>query len=95
MKKTLFLAALAACCLAACKKKAPERVPVPKAGPPEKTAVLPSTAPASGRNPLKAPGDYLKTTVGHVKEAREAKALFESTARDGLNRTDLNDTGGN
>ena len=79
--------------LAACKKKPPETVPVPKAEPPAQAAV--STAPVFSQNPLTAPGNYLKTTVGHVKEAKAAKALFETTAKDEHNSLDLNNTGGN
>lgn len=80
--------------LAACKKKAPESVPVPKAAPAGQAAAA-STAPVFSQNPLTAPGNYLKTTVGHVKEAKEAKALFEATAKDEYKSLDLNNTGGN
>lgn len=81
--------------LVSCKKKQPENVPVPKAGPPPRTAAAVSTAPAFSQNPLTAPGNYLKTTVGHVKEAKDARALYEKTAKDGLKSLDLNNTGGN
>lgn len=77
-----------------CKKKQPETVPVPKAEPPAQAAAV-STAPVFSQNPLTAPGNYLKTTVGHVKEAKDAKALYEKTAKDGLKSLDLNNTGGN
>lgn len=82
-------------CLVSCKKKQPENVPVPKAEPPAQAAAAPSTAPVFSQNPLTAPGNYLKTTVGHVKEARDASALYEKTAKDGLKSLDLNNTGGN
>lgn len=81
--------------LSACKKKPPESVPVPKTEPPAAAAVAVSTAPGFSQNPLTAPGNYLKTTVGHIKEAKEAKALYEKTAKDGLKSLDLNNTGGN
>lgn len=95
--KTFFTLALiaAAAALVSCKKKQPENVPVPKTEPPPKTAAAVSTAPVLGRNPLEAPGNYLKTTVGHVKEAKAAKALFEKTALNELKSADLNNTGGN
>ena len=79
----------------ACKKKEPEKIPVPKAEPPPQTAALVSSAPVFSQNLLTAPGNYLKTTVGHVKEAKAAKALFEKTAKDELKSADLNNTGGN
>lgn len=94
MKTCFTFAILAASfCFVSCKKKQPENVPVPKAGPPQAAAV--STAPAFSQNPLAAPGNYLKTTVGHVKEAKDARALYEKTAKDGLKNLDLNNTGGN
>jgi len=96
MKTYITLAIIAvASGFASCKKKQPENVPVPKAEPPAQTAAAVSTAPVFSQNPLTAPGNYLKTTVGHVKEARDAKALFEKTAKDGLKNLDLNNTGGN
>lgn len=81
--------------IAGCRKKQPENVPVPKAGPEGKAAASVSTAAVFGRDTLAAPGNYLKTTVGHVKEAKDAKALYEKTAKDGLKSLDLNNTGGN
>jgi photosystem II stability/assembly factor-like uncharacterized protein len=75
VKRIILLAAFAAVC--ACKKKAPEQIPQPKA---ETPAV--STAAPAGM--LAAPGQYLKTTVGHVGEAKAAAALFEKTAKDSL-----------
>ncbi len=95
--KTFFKLALiaAVAALVSCKKKQPETVPVPKAEPPPRTAAAVSTAPAFSQNLLEAPGNYLKTTVGHVKEAKAARALFEKTARDELKSADLNNTGGN
>jgi len=96
MKTFITLAIIAvAFGFASCKKKQPENVPVPKAEPTAETAAAASTAPVFSRNPLTAPGNYLKTTVGHVKEAKDAKALFEKTAGDELKNLDLNNTGGN
>ena len=77
-------------CFWACKKPSPEQVPLPKA---EAAAV--STAPAAEQNPLNAPGNYLKTTVGQVQKAKDAKALYEEAAKQNLQGLDLNDTGGN
>ena len=95
MKTCLTLAILAAAFgFASCKKKQPENVPVPKAEPPPQTAAAVSTAVFS-QNLLEAPGNYLKTTVGHVKEAKAAKALFEKTANEELKSADVNNTGGN
>ncbi len=92
---TLMLApaALLVTALCACGKPQPGRVPEPKAGP--GGAAQASTAPAAGQNPLAAPGDYLRTTVGRVQEAKDAKALYEKSAADSLKSLDLNDTGGN
>ncbi len=96
MKTYLTLALIAAAFVSgACKKKPPENVPVPKAGPPAQTAAAVSTAPALSQNLLTAPGNYLKTAVGHVKEAKAAKALYEKTAKDELGRLDLGNAGGN
>ena len=96
MKIYLTFAILAVSfCFVSCKKKQPESVPVPKAGPAAETAAAASTAPVFSQNPLTAPGNYLKTTVGHVKEAKDARALYEKTAKDGLKSLDLNNTGGN
>lgn len=95
MKTYITLAVIAVSfCLVSCKKKQPEKVPVPKAEPPAQAAVS-STTPVFSQNPLTAPGNYLKTTVGHVKEAKDARALYEKTAKDGLKSLDLNNTGGN
>jgi len=95
MKTYIAFAVLAVSfCFVSCKKKQPENVPVPKAEPPAQAAAV-STAPVFSQNPLTAPGNYLKTTVGHVKEARDARALYEKTAKDGLKSLDLNNTGGN
>lgn len=78
----------------ACKKKPPENVPVPKA---ETAAVEPavSTMPAVNQNPLTAPGNYLKTTVGQVQKAKDAKAIYEQAAKQNMQSLDLDDTGGN
>lgn len=99
MKKILFAAMLCALGFAACKKKQPEVIPQPKAADAQALAVpaapAVSTAPALEQNPLKAPGNYLKTTVGHINEAKAAKALFEKTAKQEADSLDLNNTGGN
>jgi hypothetical protein len=90
MKKILLPALLL---LAACGgKKQPESVPQPKAA--EGAAAPAVSSAAVQNNPLKAPGDYLKTTVGRVAEAKAAKALFERTAREEA-AADVNATGGN
>ncbi len=99
MNKILFTAILCALGFAACKKKQPETIPQPKAADalamaaPAAQAV--STAPVLEQNPLKVPGNYLKTTVGHIGEAKAAKALFEKTAQQEADSLDLNNTGGN
>jgi hypothetical protein len=94
--KGRFLAAvlIAGAFFAACKKKPPENVPVPKA---ETAAAEPAVpaAPAVNQNPLTAPGNYLKTTVGQVQKAKDAKALYEQSAKQNIQSLDLDDTGGN
>lgn len=95
MKLQLLTSALVLAGLCAgCRKKQPENVPVPKAEPAAQAAAV-STAPAFSQNPLAAPGNYLKTTVGRVQEAKDAKALYEETAKKSMGSLDLNDTGGN
>jgi len=95
MKTYLTLAILAAAFgSAACKKKPPETVPVPKAEPPAQAAAAVSTAPAAGLNPLAAPGNYLRTTVGQVQNAKAFKAVYEKAAKDRLDSMDPGDTGG-
>ena len=95
MKSYITLAVIAlAFGFSACKKKQPETIPVPKTGPAASEAAV-STAAVFSQNPLTAPGNYLKNTVGHVKEAKEAKALYEKAAKEGLNGLDLDNTGGN
>lgn len=91
--KIIISALLCAVCLAACKKKPPENIPQPKAA--QEQAAVVSTAPAVEQNPLKAPGNYLKTTVGHVGEAKAARDLYEKTAKQEAASLDLNNTGGN
>jgi len=97
MKRLIFAAMLCAPGFAACKKKQPEVIPQPKAGDVQAVAVSTeaavSTAPATGL--LNVPGNYLKTTVGHIGEAKAAKALFEKTAKQEADSLDLNNTGGN
>ena len=80
----------AALLLAACGKKQPEKVPVPKA---DQQAAAASTAAPAGL--LEAPGAYLKSTVGQIDKAKAAKALYEKTAREEAASLDLNNTGGN
>jgi hypothetical protein len=93
MKKLILLLALP---LAACgSKKQPETVPQPKAGAPETAAAPAVSTPTAGADLLHAPGNYLKTTVGHINEAKAAKALFEKTAKEEASSADLNNTGGN
>lgn len=93
MKNGLIAAAVIFPALfAGCQKKQPESVPVPKAAP---QAVAVSSVPVVDQNPLTAPGTYLKTTVGHIKEAKDAKALYEATEKKNLDSLDLNNTGGN
>ena len=94
MKKIITVFVLCAAGLAACKKKPPEVIPQPKAAPAEQAAVV-STTPAVETNLLKIPGSYIKTTVGHVGEAKAAKALFEKTAKQEAASLDLNNTSGN
>lgn len=95
MRATLLIAAaLCAISFSGCKKRQPENIPQPKAETAAQERPV-STAPAVNQNPLTAPGNYLKTTVGQVQKARDAKALYEETAKQGLKSLDLNDTGGN
>jgi hypothetical protein len=94
MRKIISVFVLCAACLAACKKKPPEVIPQPKAAG-EQVAAVVSTAPVAETNLLKVPGNYIKTTVGHIGEAKAAKALFEKTAKQEAASLDLNDTGGN
>lgn len=92
MKMTIA-AALLLPALFACQKKRPENIPRPKTEPPAQAAV--STVPAAGRNPLAAPGNYLKTTVGQIQKAKDAKALYEATEKKNLDGLNLDNTGGN
>lgn len=95
MKKTVLIAAvLCAGSFLGCKKRQPENIPQPKAETAAQEQPV-SSAPAVNQNPLTAPGNYLKTTVGQVQKAKDAKALYEETAKQGLKNLDLNDTGGN
>lgn len=95
MKLQLLTAALVLAGLSAgCRKKSPENVPQPKAEAPAAAAAA-STAPVFSQNPLAAPGNYLKTTVGRVQEAKDAKALYEEAAKKSMGTLDLNDAGGN
>lgn len=94
MKLHFLAAALALPAFFGCQKKQPENIPQPKAGTPAQAAAV-SSAPVVDQNPLTAPGTYLKTTVGHIQEAKDAKALYEETARKNAAALDLNNTGGN
>ena len=95
MKNIIVIVIFVLCAgLSACKKRAPETVPQPKAVEPAETAAI-STSAVKSVGLLDAPGNYLKTTVGQVGKAREARALFEKTAKQELESTDLNNTGGN
>lgn len=89
-----FILAVAAAALGAlgCKKKAPEQIPQPKA---ETQTAAVSTAPAVEQNPLKMPGNYLKTQVGNIDKAKAAKALYEKAAADHMETLDLGGSGGN
>ncbi len=91
----LTAAVLLCACLAACKKaKQPEQVPQPKMEETQAAAPAVSTA-AVTQNPLEAPGNYLKSTVGQIQKAKDAKALYEESAKKSMGSLDLNDTGGN
>lgn len=94
--RSIFISAFIICAgaLAACKKPAPEQVPLPQAEAAAPAAAV-STMTAVEQNPLTAPGNYLKTTVGQVQKAKDAKALYEEAAKQNLQSLDLNDTGGN
>ncbi len=91
-----LLTALLLCAgLAACKKaKQPEQVPQPKMDETQAAAPAVSTA-AVQQNPLAAPGNYLKSTVGQIDKAKAAKVLYEDAAKKSMQSLDLNDTGGN
>lgn len=94
MKTRTLAALLLLAALGACKKKQPENIPQPKAEPTAQAAAV-STAPAVDQNPLTAPGNYLKTTVGQIQKAKDAKALYEATEKKNLDSLNLNDPGGN
>ncbi|OGR67648.1 MAG: hypothetical protein A2081_00885 [Elusimicrobia bacterium GWC2_61_19] len=94
MKKIFILPVLVlAVGAAACKKRAPETVPQPKAE--DTAAAVVSTGPVKAAGLTAASGNYLKATVGHVGEAKAAKTLFEKTAQQGLDGLNLDKTGGN
>jgi hypothetical protein len=96
MKKIILAACLVAL-TAACQKKAPppEQVPAPKAEAGEISGAAVSTRAVRMGGMLAAPGNYIRTTVGQVQKAKDAKALFETTAKEESKSLDLNDTGGN
>jgi len=96
----IMTAALICAAFAACdKKKPPEQIPQPKAEAPaaaaSAAAPAASTAPVVEQNLLKAPGNYLKTTVGQIQKAKDAKAIYEDSAKKSMDSLDLNNTGGN
>jgi hypothetical protein len=99
MKRIILASRLCAVCFAACKKKQPEVIPQPKAAAAQAVAVSTaptvSTAAVAPLGLLNVPGNYIKTTVGHIGEAKAAKALFEKTAKQEADSLDLNNTGGN
>jgi hypothetical protein len=68
--------------VAGCKKKEPGHIPQPKVESPAATAdpAAEPAAPAPSQNPLTAPGNYLKTTVGQVQKAKAAAAVYEDAA---------------
>ncbi|HAU90097.1 MAG TPA: hypothetical protein DCW72_07705 [Elusimicrobia bacterium] len=86
---------LIAAFVAGCKKKAPEQIPQPKA---EAAAVAAPAAepaaPAPSQNPLTAPGNYLKTTVGQVQKAKAAAAVYEDAAKNRADALDSSKLGG-
>jgi hypothetical protein len=79
---------------AACKKRAPEPIPRPKADEAAQGAGA-STDSVKAAGLLEAPGNYLKTAVGQVDKARAAKALFEKTAKQELDGLNAEKTDGN
>jgi len=89
-KSLIVLAAVLG--LAACKKKAPEQIPQPKA---EAQAAAVSTETAVEQNPLKMPGAYVKTQVGNIEKAKAAKALYEKASKEHMETLDLGGSGGN
>lgn len=85
--KLLKLVVAAAALLAACKKKAPENIPQPKAEP--------AAEQSAEKPPETAAGNYLRREVGHIQEAKDAKALYEKSAQETLGAAaDLDGTGG-
>ena len=90
MKKGYLMAGLLPGLLfaAACKKKAPEQIPQPKAEPAQ------AAAPAE-KPPETAAGNYLRGQVDQIAKAKAAKELYEKTEKANLNSLDLNNTGGN
>jgi hypothetical protein len=88
----IFAVLLMAVFAAGCKKKEPENIPQPKAESAAAATAAPAAepaAPAPSQNPLTAPGNYLKTTVGQVQKARDAAAVYEDAAK---NRADALDS---
>jgi hypothetical protein len=95
MKIVLILAVLAVVIgFVIYKNKPPEVIPQPKAA---ATGLAPavSTVAVVEQNPLKMPANYLKVTLGHVNEAKAAKALYEKTEKDQMGGFDKSSTGGN
>jgi uncharacterized lipoprotein len=80
---------------AGCKKKEPERIPQPKVESAEAAApAAEPAAPAPSQNPLTAPGNYLKTTVGQVQKAKAAAAVYEDAAKNRADALDSSKLGG-
>lgn len=77
---------------AGCKKKEPENIPQPKVEP--AAAAAPAAEPAQSQNPLTAPGNYLKTTVGQVQKAKAAAAVYEDAAKNRADALDSSKLGG-
>jgi hypothetical protein len=90
--KTFAAVLVVAALSISCKKKAPENIPVPKAGAAETAG---AAEPSANKPPPTAVGNYLRTQVGQIQKAKDAKALYEKTEQRNLDSLDLNDTGGN
>lgn len=91
----IFAVLLIAAFAAGCKKQEPEHIPQPKAE--AAGAAVPAAepaAPAPAQNPLTAPGNYLKTTVGQVQKAKAAAAVYEDAAKKRSDALDSSKLGG-
>lgn len=96
MKKILAVTSIFIA-ICACKPKATEQqpsVPVPQTAEVSQAGV--STVPVSAVNELIGmPGAYMKSTVGQVGKAKEAKALYEKAAKQELEGLDPDKLSGN